>query len=149
MYEANTLQEINKSVQDARNLFYENLDESQKELEEIFTYTYKLFQSVSKFYQPNGKLGKRYDYILSILMQSIETLLAMYYMIESGFGRNSLTLRRNYVELMMTSIAIGYDNQCYIDWKNNRGSMRGFNAISKRIEESNSVPDLEKKIILP
>lgn len=147
MSEINTFKELDNLVEEARNFFHTNLDQSQSELKEIFFHCFRVLKSISKFYKPEEWENSRQEYTLSVLMQSLETILAMYYLTESGFWDNALVLKRNYVELLSIAIAIGYDNQCFIDWKNNRDCINSFSKISKRIEESDVIPEIEKKLL--
>jgi len=81
-----------------------------------------------------------------VLIQAVETVLAMYYLSESGFWDSSLALKRNFSELLLTGIAIGYDVQCFRDWKCERDSFNDFNKILSRVQSSTNIPDIEKSL---
>jgi len=49
--------------------------------------------------------------------------------------------------LLITAIAIGYDQQCFIDWKNNRSNFDSFEKIYKRADRSENVPPPEKSVL--
>lgn len=147
MSEIHSFKELDRLSIEARGFFRKNLDETQQEFEELFSFCFKLLKSITKFYTPDEWKDSRQEYSLGVLMQSIETVLAMYYLTESGFWDNSLVLKRNFAELLSVAIAIGYDNQCYIDWKNNRDCFNSFSKIAKRIEQSNDIPEIDKKFL--
>jgi len=147
MPEISNFKELNELVVGARKFFHENSGQSQKEFEEVFFHCFEVFKSITKFYKPEAWRGIRQECVLGILIQSIETILAMYYLAESGFWQNSLVLKRNYVELISVAIVIGYDNQCYVEWKHNRDCFGDFTKISKRIRDSACIPDIEKELL--
>ena len=144
MAEIKRLSDVETVIQEARDHFKKSSRQVHSELDEVFFFTLKLLKSVSKFYTPEKWTSSREGHVLAVLSQCIETLLAMYVLSESGFWTNSLVLKRNCIELMCVFIAIGYDNQCYIDWKHGRDNFSGFKKILKCINLSNCIPELDK-----
>lgn len=147
MTEVQIFQDLDKLVIQARIFFRKNLGKTQPEIEEIFEVCFKLLKSISKFYTPKEWKDSQQEYSLCILIQAIETILAMYYLAESGYWDNSLTFKRNLAELFSLAIAIGYDKQCYIDWKNGRDNINSYKKITKRIEKSKVIPQIDKKFL--
>lgn len=143
-----TFNKIDKLTIEARNYFRKNFNKSQKEFENIFSFCFIVIESISKFYAPNEWEDSQQGNALGILIQCLETILAMYYLTESGFWDNALILKRNYSELLSVAIAIGYDKKCYVDWKNNRDCFNNFTKIKNRIEKSNDIPEIDKKLLV-
>ena len=144
MSEIRTLQDLDKQCLQARDHFRSHCSEEHGEIHYVFNLCFDLFKSIGKFKNPEEWKNSREEYTLSVLIQALETSLAMYYLAESGFWTNSLALQRNVVELMGIAIAIGYDEQCFIDWKYERNCFDDSNKILRRIQDSEKVPDIDK-----
>lgn len=147
MTEVKTFQELEILVSQSRGFFRKNLGEAQPEIEQIIELCFKILRSISKFYSSEKWENSQQEYALSVLIQSLETTLSMYYLSESGYWDLSLTFKRNIAELFSVAIAIGYDTQCYIDWKNERDNINDFGKIIKRIDQSREIPDIDKGFI--
>lgn len=117
------------------------------ELDEVFTMFCDAVGSLGRLYAPEELEGTQREAAVSVLVQAVETVLAMYFLSESGFWDNALALKRNYSELLAVAIAIGYDQRCYVDWKNERSNLSSFAKISKRVQASPSVPDVWKSLL--
>ncbi|MFH0846285.1 MAG: hypothetical protein V1851_02725 [Patescibacteria group bacterium] len=148
MSEVNTFTDITKLIDTAEKTFSEQDIKEFEDIEKIFTLTLLTMRSISKFYSSDEWKDSNYEYALGVLIQSLETVLSMYSLSRSGFWDNTLVLKRNYSELLAVAIAIGYDQQCFIDWKNNRGKMKSFGDICKQISASNTVPEYPEKELL-
>lgn len=147
MPEIKTFQEIDSLVSRSRVFFRNNLGEAQPEIEQIIELCFKILRSISKFYSPEKWENSQQEYALGVLIQSLETTLSMYYLSESGYWDLSLTFKRNIAELFSVAIAVGYDMQCYVDWKNERDNINDFGKIIKRIEHSKEVSDIDKSFL--
>ena len=100
-----------------------------------------------KFKQPGEWADSKEEWVISVSIQSIETLLAMYYLSESGFWDNALALNRNSSELLVPLVAIGYDDQCFKDWKNKRSNFNTFDKILKKATDTPNVPATERSLL--
>lgn len=149
MSEVKVFGDLDRLCLEARKHFRDHLLQSQEDIESVFNLCFDLYRSIGKFKKPEEWQNSREEHTLSILIQTIETVLAMYYLSESGFWDNSLAFKRNVAELMLIAIAIGYDSQCFVDWKNERESFGDFNKILSRVQGSTNVPDIEKQQLLP
>lgn len=147
MADVRTLDDIDALCREAREYFRGHSSEKQKEVDGVFTLCFDVFRSVRRFKNPDEWKGSREEWTLALLVQSIETVLAMYYLSESGFWDNALVLKRNFAELLLAAIAIGYDEQCFIDWKNERENVDSFGKLLKRVTQSSGVPELEKSLL--
>ncbi|MCJ7515923.1 MAG: hypothetical protein MUO89_08200 [Dehalococcoidia bacterium] len=147
MSEVKEFQDIDRLCLEARKIFRSHLPEKQGEVEFVFSVCLDLLRSIGKFKKPEEWEDSREEYTLSVLIQAIETVLAMYYLSESGFWDNSLALKRNVAELILIAVAIGYDRQCFVDWKHERDSFNDYNKILRRVQDSTDIPDIEKSLL--
>jgi hypothetical protein len=147
MSEVRAFEDLDRLCLEARKHFRSHALQDQGDVESVFNLCFDLYRSIGKFKKPEEWKDSREEYTLSVLIQTIETVLAMYYLSESGFWDNALALKRNVSELMLTAIAIGYDSQCFIDWKNERDSFSDFNKVLSRVQDSTNVPDIERSLV--
>lgn len=148
MAEVNTFEEIEKLMQEAETAFRKDEATEFGNVAHVFSTIFSTLRSVAKFHPPEEWKDSREEYVLAVLIQALETVLAMYSLSKNGFWDNALVLKRNYSELLAVAIAVGYDKQCFIDWKNDRDQMKGFDKICRRINESESVPEVPEKQLL-
>lgn len=135
---------VERLVARAREHYHSHSAEKKAEIAVVFTLLRDIFGNIHKLYGEERLTDSQEEASLMVLVQAVETVLAMFFLAESGFWTNSLAHKRNYVELMLTAIAIGYDRQCFIDWKHERSNFDSFKKIYKRVERSSSVPQAEK-----
>lgn len=147
MSEISTFEELETLCKEAREHFSEHESEKKEEISYVFGLLIRMLRIISRFKTPEEWKESQEEDVLGVALQAVETLLAMYYLSESGFWDNALVLKRNYSELLITAIVIGYDPQCYIDWKHGRDCLDSFKKMCKRALESNDVPDTEKSLI--
>lgn len=147
MPEVKAFGDLDRLCLEARRYFRSHSLQSQTEVEDTFNLCFDLYRSIGKFKKPEEWKGSREEYTISVLIQLIETALAMYYLSESGFWDNALVLKRNVAELMLIAIAIGYDKQCFVDWKHERDCFDDFNKILKRVQSSTDIPATEKILV--
>ncbi len=143
----NTFQDLDKLCQQARQHFRNHLSNKQDEIADVFNLFFDILKSIGKFKTPEEWRESRQEWTIALLVQSIETILGMYYLTESGFWDNALVLKRNFSEILTTAIAIGYDDQCFIDWKHRRQNCDTFEKIFKRATKSAQVPATEKTLL--
>ena len=148
MPHVNNFDSLDQLCEQARHQFRGHNSRKQSEIDTVFTLCFDVLKSIGKFKAPGEWTDSKESWIVSVLIQSVETLLAMYYLSESGFWDNALALNRNFSELLVLAIAIGYDDQCFIDWKNGRSNFNSFDKIFKRATNSPKVPATEK-LLLP
>lgn len=142
-----TFSEFDTFVNSARKYFREHAGQKQKELESVFNLYFSVTQSIGKKMRPEEWDGSRDEDVIKILTKAIQTIFAMFYLSESGFYDLSLALKRNFTELLLVAMAIGYDNQSHIDWKNSRDNLGDAHKIAKRLSSIASVPSVEKQLI--
>lgn len=147
MPEVKVFSDLDRLCLEARRYFRSHSLQSQTEVECVFNLCLDLYRSIGKFKKLEEWKDSRDEYTLGVLIQAIDIVLAMYYLSESGFWDSSLALKRNVVELMLTAIAIGYDSQCFADWKNTRDSFGDFNVILNKVQNSKNIPDTEKSLL--
>ena len=147
MPDINNFDSLDKLCQQARHQFRGHNSRKQSEIDTVFTLCFDVLKSIGKFKPPGEWTDSKETWVVSVLIQSIETVLAMYYLSESGFWDNALALNRNYSELLVLSIAIGYDDQCFMDWKMKRSNFNTFHKIFKRATNSPKVPAVEKSLL--
>lgn len=117
------------------------------EIDKVFALFIDVFHGIGALYSAEELAGSRQEAAIGVIVQAVETVLAMYFMAEDGFWTTSLALKRNYTELLLVAIAIGYDQQCYVDWKHERDSFASFAKIYRRVEQSEHVPSMEKGVL--
>lgn len=147
MAEVKAFGDVDRLCLEARKHFRSHPLQSEAEVERVFNLCFDLFRSIGRFRKPEEWKDSKEEYTLSVLIQAVETVLAMYYLSESGFWDNSLALKRNFAELLLTGIAIGYDVQCFVDWKYARDSFNDFNKILSRVQSSTNIPNIEKSLL--
>lgn len=140
-------EKIDSFVISARGYFRITSKNKRLEIQEVVNLFLKFVRSIGKFKTPDEWKNTKEEYFLGSIFKSLQMVLGIYYLCESGFFDLSLALKRNYVELLLVSIAIGYDKQCFIDWKNKRDHFTDAHKIAKRICKSTKVPELEKGLI--
>lgn len=138
---------LDSFVLSARSYFRKTSKNKRSEIESLFNLFLNFVKSIRKFKTPDKWKNSREEFFLGCLFKSLQMLLGIYYLCESGFFDLSLALKRNYVELTLVCIAIGYDEQCFIDWKNKRDNFDDAHKIAKRIKQSQKVPEIEKQLI--
>ena len=147
MSEVRVFQDLDRLCLEARKLFRSGSPQKQGEVELVFNVCLDLLRSIGKFKKPEEWKDSREEHTLSVLIQAIETVLAMYYLSESGFWDNSLALKRNVAELMLIAVAVGYDRQCFVDWKHEREPFDDFNRVLRRVQASTDIPEVEKSLL--
>ena len=106
-----------------------------------------VFRSLGRLYSPGQLDGTRQEATIGVLVQATETVFAMYFLTRDGFWDEALVLRRNYSELLAVAMAIGYDQECFTDWKHERPNFASFEKICSRVEQSDNVPGIEKGLL--
>lgn len=147
MPEVSAFSDLDLLCQEARQRFRSQSLDKRKEFDEVIALCFDALKSIGRFRTPDRWQGSREECVLSLLIQAIETILAMYYLSESGFWDNALALKRNFTELLTIALAIGYDCQCFADWKNKRKCFSTFGRIYKRAMDSPEVPVVEKELL--
>ena len=131
----------------ARDAFRASSSPKADEVEVVFGLFVDLLSGVGAVTPAVEITATRLQASIGILSQAMETVFAMYSLSESGFWDNALALKRNFSELLLTAIAVGYDERCFIDWKHDRGNMASFDKVYRRAESSHCVPALEKELL--
>jgi len=131
----------------AREQFRSYKQPYESDINKVFSLFIEVFQGIGILYSAEELAGSRQAAAIVVIVQAIEIVLAMYFMAEDGFWDTSLTLKRNYTELLLVGIAIGYDQQCYIDWKHERDNFDSFTKIYRRVEQNNLIPSPEKDLL--
>lgn len=147
MPELRDFSSIDALCQQARGDFRATSARKQDEIDKVFTLLIHSLRSVGKVRTPEQWRGSKEEAALGVLIQAIETTLAMYYISESGFWDNALVLKRNFSELLLTAIGVGYDQQFFVEWKNARSSMGSFERLYRQLSASPLVPDIEKSLL--
>ncbi len=142
-----TFLELDNFVLSARDYFRQHGKQKQAELGEIFDLYFNSLSSIGKSKQPKEWSDTREEDVIKVLTKAAQSLFGMYYLSESGFFDLALSLKRNYTELVLVTIAIGYDKQSHTDWKNNRDNFRDIHEVAKRLLTLDTVPLVEKQLI--
>lgn len=142
-----TFSEFDDFVKSARKYFRQHAKQKQKELGKVFNLYFDFLRSIGKSRKPEEWSNSKEENLIKVLTKATQTVFAMFYLSESGFFDLALSLKRNFTELLLVAIAIGYDEQCYIDWKNDRDNFRDPHRISQRILGLENVPQVEKQLI--
>lgn len=124
------------STNDKLNLFSKGFD--------LFILLLLFFSQIKK---PEELHNSKEEGYISTIVKAIETLLGIVYLNESGFDDISRSLLRNYVELTIVSMAIGYDNSLFTRWKNKHKSFKDVHSIAAEIQKSSFIPQIEKDIV--
>lgn len=147
MTELSDFDSLERLVEQDREHYHAHSARKKAEINMIFSLLLDIFGSIHKLYSDEQLKDSQEEAALGVLVQAVETVLAMFFLAESGFWTNSLSLKRNYTELLLAAIAIGYDRQCFIDWKHERANFDSFDKMYKRVARSNSVPQEEKSLL--
>src|SRR3990167_4438113 len=136
-------------VLSAREYFRSHASDKKTELAEVVDLFFDLTLSIGKSRTPVEWGKSKEEDTVKVLIKSMQAIFSMYYLSESGFYNLALALKRNFTELLMVAIAIGYDDQCYIDWKNDRSNFRDMHNIASRLAGLQSIPDDPEKKLIP
>jgi hypothetical protein len=147
MNEPSGFASIEAICEQAREQFRSCAASKADEIDKVFVLFLDVFRGIGTLYNAKQLGGSSQEAAIAVIVQAVETVLAMYFMAEDGFWTNSLALKRNYSELMLVAMAIGYDPQCFIDWKHERDNFASFEKIYRRVEESKNVPPEEKGVL--
>lgn len=140
-------QDIETLCQTARESFRSDLLAKQTQFGEVVDLLFRVLRSIGKLKPAVEWHESRQEWVLGLVIQALEIVLAMYYLSESGFWDNALALKRNYVELLTTAIAIGYDEACYVDWRHARKNASSFGKLYRRAADAAGVPQMEKDLL--
>lgn len=146
MSEVNTFAEYNNLVSSARESFNSLATEQHKLFSDTFNIFIKFFRSFSGIVSPEEFPDSQTEHFLLVVIAALESVMVMFYTDESGFYETTYAHKRNYLELLLIAIAIGFDNQCYIDWKNERKSMHKPHHVGKRIKELPKIKEWTKEL---
>ena len=141
----NEFADIDALILQARAAFRDN--KGLGEIEKVFDLYFAFARSIGKFQSQKDWEGGRDEYIIKILSKAIQSLLGMLYLSESGFYDLALSLERNYIELLLIAIAVGYDDRNFTDWERGASDFRNAHKVAKKITASANVPAPEKEIV--
>jgi len=139
--------EFDSFVVSAREYFRQQAKQKQNEVGDTINLCFNFFKSVGKSREPKEWENSREEDVIKVLIKAIQVIFGMYYLSESGYYDLALSLKRNFTELLLVAIAIGYDKQNYIDWKNDRDNFQDVHKIGKKLFSSDNIPQPEKDLI--
>lgn len=147
MGDVNSFSDVDSLIKEARDNFR---TDSAGKLFDIKT-VFNLYLDILKFIGSTKSLeewtGSREEDVLKILVKTSQTVLAMLYLSEDGFYYLSNVFLRNYVELLMSAIAIGHDPDLHIAWKHRRDDFKDVHTVARKILQLQALPTLEKQLI--
>lgn len=132
--------ELDNFVQETRKIFRDRVADKRNASASAISLCYKLFLHIPELVSPTEREVAK----IGALSKSMQMILGICYLSESGFYNLVGPLLRNYIELYATLIAIGFDSQCFIDWNNKRTNIRDFGRLVKRIKQSAQIPSVYK-----
>jgi len=148
MPELVNFESLEELCEQARAHFRSQTGDRAKEMDQALVLLLDVFRSAGRLYTVEELQGSKEEAALGVLVQALETVLAMYFLSQDGFWDNALVLKRNYAELLLVALGIGHDQRIFVDWKHGRSSLNSFEKVAKRVEASTDVP-CEKKSVLP
>ena len=131
----------------ARAHFRSHEGDRAKEIDQVVVLLLDVLQSVGRLYTVDELQGSKEEAAMGVLVQALETVLAMYFLSQDGFWDNALALKRNYAELLIVALGIGHDQLIFVDWKRGRNSVNSFEKVVRRMEASTDVPSEEKSVL--
>ena len=116
-------------------------------IDKTFKVFFSFLKSVTKNLDFHDAKNSNLHYKIGVSIKSIRILLPYFYLSLKGFYDEANILIRNFVELSLVLIDIGYNNQSLIFWKNGKsGEFSEINNILKRIEKNkDNIPELDLK----
>lgn len=147
MDSVSTFSEFDSFVVSAREYFRKHAKQKQDEVEDTFDLCFSFFKSIGKSRNPKEWKNSREEDVIKILTKALQVVFGMYYLSESGYYNLALSLKRNFTELLLVAIAIGYDQLSHIDWKNDRDDFRDVHKIGKKLLSCSRIPQPEKELI--
>lgn len=114
-----------------------------------FEVYFSFLKSVTKNLNFHDAKNSNLHYKIGVSIKSVRILLPYFYLSIKGFYDEANILVRNFVELSLVLIDIGYNNQSLIYWKNGKpGEFSEINNILKRIEENrDNIPEVDLKAV--
>lgn len=118
-------------------------------LNELLKLYTEILKSVTKGIDFQASKAINLHYKIGVSAKSIRVLLPYFYASIKGFYDEANTFVRNFVELSLVLIDIGYNDQSLTFWKNGKpGEFSDIKSILKRIENNkNNIPEIDLKAI--
>jgi len=139
-----TFEDLEVYINFARATFRIQSREKIKEVAKVFNLYLNFIKSIGKFRKPEEWKDSREEYILKLHFKALEYLLGMFYLSESGLYKDALALKRNIIEIIILSIAIGHSEEAFIKWRNKLKDFRDYYKITSFVASIENLPELEK-----
>lgn len=147
MPEPSDFASLEELCDEARAHFRSHEGDVAKEVDQVLELLLDVFRSVGQLYTVDELRGSKQEAAMGVLVQALETVLAMYFLSQDGFWDNALVLKRNYAELLLVALGIGHDHLIFVDWKHGRGNVSSFEKVLRRVDASTDVPCKQKSVL--
>lgn len=120
-----------------------------KDINRAFEVYFSFLRSITKNLDFNNAKNSNLHYKIGISVKSVRILLPYFYLSIKGFYDEANILIRNFTELSLVLIDIGYNNQSLIYWKNGKpGEFSEISNVLKRISGNrNAIPEVDLKAV--
>lgn len=114
-----------------------------------FEVYFSFLRSVTKNLNFHDAKNSNLHYKIGVSIKSVRILLPYFYLSIKGFYDEANILVRNFVELSLVLIDIGYNNQSLIYWKNEKsGEFSKVNNVLKRIDKNkDNIPEIDLRAV--
>lgn len=118
-------------------------------INKTFEIYFSFLRSLTKNIDFANAKNSNLHYKIGISVKSVRILLPYFYLSIKGFYDEANILIRNFTELSLVLIDIGYNNQSLIYWKNGKpGAFSEINDVLKRISDNKyAIPEVDLKAV--
>lgn len=118
-------------------------------INKAFEVYFSLLKSVTKNLNFHDAKNSNLHYKIGVSIKSVRLLLPYFYLSIKGFYDEANILVRNFVELSLVLIDIGYNDQSLIYWKNGKsGEFSEIDNVLKRIDKNkDSIPKIDLRAV--
>lgn len=119
------------------------------DLNKAFSIYFSFLKSIIKNVDFSNAKKSKLHYKIGISLKSLRILLPYYYLSIKGFYDEANILIRNYVELSLVLIDIGYNDQSLVYWKNGKsGEFSEIKNVIQRIDSNiDNIPAIDLKAV--
>lgn len=114
-----------------------------------FEVYFSFLKSITKNLNFHDAKNSNLHYKIGVSIKSVRILLPYFYLSIKGFYDEANILIRNFVELSLVLIDIGYNTQSLIYWKNGKsGEFSEIKNVLKRIDENKgNIPEVDLRAV--
>ncbi len=147
----NFLKDIDKFTDETEEYTRTVFDKYNKwqNINKAFEVYFSFLRSITKNMNFDDAKNSNFHYKIGVSIKSVRILLPYFYLSIKGFYDEANILVRNFVELSLVLIDVGYNNQSLIYWKSGKpGEFSDIKNVLKRINDNrNNIPEVDLRAV--